>query len=47
MTNLAQRRGALWLFRRFLACTLTLMLLQWTQIQNGVTTGLCRTGYIV
>jgi hypothetical protein len=42
-----QRRGVLWLFRRFLACTLTLMLVQWTRIQNGVTTGLCRTGYIV
>lgn len=41
------RRGALALFRRHLACTLTLMLVQWTRVQNGVRTGLCRTGYIV
>lgn len=42
-----QRGGALWQLRRVLACTMTLFLVQWTRLIQGVTHNLCRTAYIV
>lgn len=44
---LPEWRGELHARRRHTACTLTLLLLQLLRLQNGVTTGLCRTSYIV
>jgi hypothetical protein len=41
------RRGVLNLVRRGWACTLTMVLVQWTRIRHGITRNLCQTASIV